>query len=397
MKVLVIPAWYNSDVRPLAGNFFGEQTRALIANKIDASLIYTDFKPLSSFRQIKPRDFLFLRKYHVKDNIPTFRINGLNIFNIKYSLGKRFWTYLTLKLYDDYVERFGTPDIVQAHAFMSGYVAYQLKKRYNIPYVLTEHSSSFLNDSIKDSQAPFVREAFDNSDVLTAVSKPLAMKMQRYTSKEIVITPNFINTDFFEPDPDIKKNEKFTFLFVAGLREIKNIPLLIRAFKRVTEKVNDVQLIIGGDGDILESLKALVSSLGIGDKIIFPGKLERDEVVKELNKAHVFVVSSFFETFGVVVIEALAMGLPVIATKCGGPEYILTEQLGLLVENNNEEEYAEAMLSVYLNYEKYNPEELRNHAVTNYSDDVVSANMIDIYKDTINKNNNKHAEKSSRV
>ncbi|AFD08187.1 glycosyltransferase [Solitalea canadensis] len=395
MKVLVIPAWYNSDIRPLAGNFFGEQTRALITNKIDASLIYTDFKPLSSFRQIKLKDFLFLRKYQVNDNIPTFRINGINILNIKYALGKRFWTYLTLKLYDDYVERFGVPDVVQAHAYMSGYVAYQLKKRYNIPYVLTEHSSTFLSDSIKESQAPFVREAFNNSDVLTAVSKPLALKMQKYTNKEIVVTPNFINTDFFEPDPDIKKYEIFTFLFVAGLREIKNIPLLIKAFKSLTEKVSDVQLIIGGDGDILEDLKLLVESYGLADKVLFPGKLSREEVVTELNKAHVFVVSSFFETFGVVVIEALSMGLPVIATKCGGPEYILTDNLGVLVENNNEEEYAQAMLFVYQNYNKYDPVELRTHAIINYSDNVVSTNMIDIYKETIS--NYKYAEKSSRV
>ncbi|MNY46394.1 D-inositol 3-phosphate glycosyltransferase [compost metagenome] len=129
--------------------------------------------------------------------------------------------------------------------------------------------------------------------------------------------------------------------------------------------------------------------------MLFPGKLSREEVVTELNKAHVFVVSSFFETFGVVVIEALSMGLPVIATKCGGPEYILTDNLGVLVENNNEEEYAQAMLFVYQNYNKYDPVELRTHAIINYSDNVVSTNMIDIYKETIS--NYKYAEKSSRV
>lgn len=91
-------------------------------------------------------------------------------------------------------------------------------------------------------------------------------------------------------------------------------------FARVLEQYPDLLLEIGGDGPEKTKLEELVTKLGINKNIKFLGQLTRDEVKNKMNEeSSAFVLSSEYETFGVVVVEALALGKPVIATKCGGP------------------------------------------------------------------------------
>ena len=102
-----------------------------------------------------------------------------------------------------------------------------------------------------------------------------------------------------------------------------------------------------------------------------------------MSKAHAFVLSSQHETFGVVLIEALAQGLPLIATRCGGPEDIINKDNGLLVPINDVDRLAEAMFSIYNNYEKYDPEKLREHCKEEYSEKSISLKLIEIYQETL--------------
>ncbi|PQP32811.1 glycosyltransferase family 4 protein, partial [Desulfobacteraceae bacterium SEEP-SAG10] len=104
----------------------------------------------------------------------------------------------------------------------------------------------------------------------------------------------------------------------------------------------------------MKRLQKLAQDLGIGDCVTFLGKLDRTQVLKEMNQCQAFVLSSEFETFGVVVIEALSQGKPVIATRCGGPEEILHAGNGILVQKNDKKSLADAMVCLrndYLNYD----------------------------------------------
>src|SRR5699024_9955006 len=102
-------------------------------------------------------------------------------------------------------------------------------------------------------------------------------------------------------------------------------------------------------GEEKANLLKLVRVLKIEEQVVFLGPLTREQVKEEVSSADAFVLSSKYETFGVVLIEALALGKPVIATKCGGPESIVTPEVGYLVENNSEEELSKAMSELIAN------------------------------------------------
>ena len=111
--------------------------------------------------------------------------------------------------------------------------------------------------------------------------------------------------------------------------------MLIRAFSKAFKDQPKVNLTIVGDGPEYNNLNNLIKTLKMEKQISLYGSANREEVKMLLQKSDAFVFSSQYETFGVVLIEAMACGLPVVATKCGGPESIIdSDKVGLLSEIN---------------------------------------------------------------
>lgn len=114
-------------------------------------------------------------------------------------------------------------------------------------------------------------------------------------------------------------------------------------------------------------------------QVQFLGALDRKEVILQMNKCDAFVLASKFETFGVVLIEALSCGKPVISTKSGGPNVIVNENNGLLVPVDNIKELSNAMLDLYQNYSRYNPNNIRNDCYARFSETVIAKRIINLY------------------
>lgn len=126
------------------------------------------------------------------------------------------------------------------------------------------------------------------------------------------------------------------FVFAGRLIDWKGVDLLLDAFSRVSKDCNIVLDIIG-DGALLPTLKQTADSLGIGSRVNFLGWLAQDQCASRFNSSDVFVLPSLYECGGAVVMEAMACGLPVIATRWGGPADYLDESCGILVEPSNRE------------------------------------------------------------
>ena len=112
-----------------------------------------------------------------------------------------------------------------------------------------------------------------------------------------------------------------------------------------------------------------------------------DKLLEEYQTANAFVLASRFEAFGVVFIEALSAGLPVIGTKSGGPEEIINDANGILVDINNVDQLSNAMEVLYKNYNMYNPEIIRKYAIDNYSEDIIADQIIEKYNYVIRSSN----------
>ncbi|SKA88204.1 Glycosyltransferase involved in cell wall bisynthesis [Clostridium sp. USBA 49] len=385
LHILIIPSWYPTKDMPLSGIFFKEQAQALTKEGIKVGLIYPETRWLSKFKLKHIKDYHFQIKQNYEENVNVFREYSWNIFPKTKKMQSKQWIYEAEKLYKNYVKKYGKPDIIHAHSVLwAGYTAMKLSKKFKVPYIITEHSSSFAKNLIKSWQIPYINEAFDNAEKIIAVSSPFAKLLSSYSkNSKIDVIPNMVDTEYFY-FKEKKKKEKFIFLFTAFLTPKKGADVLIKSFAVAFKGNKDVILRIGGDGEQKQELIELVNKLGINSQVEFLGMLKREEVRKNLWEANIFVLPSYYETFGVVLIEALATGTPVISTKCGGPEDIVKEGLGKLVESGNIEALSKELENSYYNYNNYDFSLIRKYAVENYSSHSISNKLINSYKEILN-------------
>lgn len=169
---------------------------------------------------------------------------------------------------------------------------------------------------------------------------------------ELVMVP--VDVSRFNPLPDDERDTGERFILnVSRINDPrKNIPLLLRAFARVHQQLPDVKLVLAGDepGPRLQSLR---DELGLEDAVVFKGKVSRDELVDLYRRAQLFVISSTQEGLGIVMLEAMACGTPVVATDCGGPEgIVINDQTGRLVSNNNADALVDAVTDLLTDRQK---------------------------------------------
>jgi len=164
----------------------------------------------------------------------------------------------------------------------------------------------------------------------------------------------------------------------------KNVDNLIRAYARVFYGNTNVSLKIGGHGPERPRLQALAQELGVSGQVQFLGALSRHQVLSEMQACDAFVLPSKYETFGVVVVEALALGKPVIATRCGGPESIVGDDDGVLVPVNDVDSLAQAMRNLRANHDHYKPNAIRASCAARYSERAVANRLITEYRAVCN-------------
>ena len=384
IHVLVIPSWYPTLESPLSGIFFKEQTENLLDFNVKVGVVYPEVRWLSTFSISKFKKNHFQVKEYNEDGLTVIRMHGWNVFP-KFPVKRdMYWVNKAIQLSEKYMNKYGKPDVIHAHSTLwGGYAAMILSQKYNIPYVVTEHLTEFARGLIEEWKIPYINKVFDNANKALAVSSPFANLLQKYSkNNKIEVLHNPVDMEFFDV-PKARIKEPFTFLTVAFLAHKKGIDILIKAFDKAFKGKNNIKLKIGGDGDERSNLEKLANDLGLSEQVEFLGILSRDMVKSKMKSSNVFVLPSRFETFGIVYIEALATGIPAIGTKCGGPEDIVSEDVGKLVEVGDIDALAEAMLYVYENYESYDSCKLREYCSDNFSKEAVTTKLIKIYNDII--------------
>ncbi len=385
MHILFFPSWYPSQISPQRGVFFREQAEALISKQIKVGVVYPE---LCSVRNLSLNNLKYQRfnfTFQKENNVNVLRWNAWSFPKLT---RWNAWLYKTMikNLLKKYIIEFGTPDIIHAQGLLwGGIAAADMHKEFSIPFVITEHSSVFPRKLIHYWQHNQIINAANEAAKVMSVSKFLANSINEIGYRgPIEIMPNLVDVDFFTLPVDGKKREDqiFRFIVIAFLSKNKGIDNLIRAFSNAFSNDERVILEIGGDGQECDYLKNLVNQLGISHKVFFLGALDKVEVRNAIWRANSLVLSSYVETFGVVLIEAMATGLPVIATKCGGPEDFVPLHLQCkLVEPENIVDLAEAMSSHFHARDELIQLQLklRDYVCSNFSCELVGSRLVDLY------------------
>jgi glycosyltransferase involved in cell wall biosynthesis len=181
-------------------------------------------------------------------------------------------------------------------------------------------------------------------------------------------------------------NEEFKFFSCAFIEEGKGMECLIKAFTKVFRD-EKVSLRIGGDGSLKLLLNKLIKELKMENQIKLLGALSREEVSKEMRRCDAFVLPSEHETFGVVYIEALACGKPVIGADNGGAEDIIRQENGIIAKKKDVEDLAKALRKMKDNYKIYDKDEIREKTIFSYSEKVLVERLKGVYKKVYEGNN----------
>lgn len=375
MHIMVIPSWYSSNANKVHGSFFKEQFTALQKNGEKISVAYNEIWPITKLGKIKEKRKI---SFKIEDNLRTYRYKDYNYFPKNPMMFKSFNKRMD-KLYKEIVKKEGKVDIIHAHScFWGGIAAAYISKKYNIPLVITEHSSLKYAKYSKDSYKKYIFDAYKEADVLIAVGTGLKEEISGYVDREITVIPNMVDLDLFYIDNN--KNEKFTFFSCAFLEEGKGMEDLIKAFTEAF-KGQDVILNIGGDGSTKNALEELSKELEMDNQIKFLGALSRTQVSEEMRKCDAFALPSEHETFGVVYIEALACGKPVIGANNGGAEDIIEDCNGIIANKKDIDSIKDALIEIKENYNIYNKNLIRKKVVDKYSEEVLVEGLKGVYKE----------------
>jgi len=337
-----------------------------------------------AFRKLfKPSDFA-AEEYI--EGVRVYRVEGMYYLPPSDYNNLFGWVKAGMLAFEIYVKINGRPDIIHAHnALYAGILAEKISKKCNIPYIITEHSTAFARNLVKDKRLlKQVNKSFTDASAVFAVSQPFCKLLSRqFKNVQFLYLPNVI-------DPFLENKEmiimdstvnEFVFLNIAELHPKKNQKLLINAFAILLGKIIDVKisLELAGDGIDFSELADLIVEKGLQNSVKMLGSLKREEVFETIAKSNCFVLSSNYETFGVVLIEAMLLGKPVISTRCGGPEGFVNATSGILVEKGNEELLAEAMFLMIRDYSTYNSSDIRNYAIKEFGQKTFISRMNHIY------------------
>lgn len=363
-----------SDKYPINGLFQFDQAKAL--HNIGEKIV---------FLALDMRSFRRLRKWGYN----RFEKAGIPVVVYNFPWGP-FSPRLKYKAQDFSFKRairriekeFGTPRCIHVHCCQQAISVTNYCESRHIPYVVTEHITP-INEG--DDIEKRKEKALKGARTVIAVSNALARDVKKNYGAASIVIPNIVDLSEFkysdtshgqqESETQHTNTNTFEFLSAASANHGKGFDILVRAYAMLITELKDnsysldnnstepakenisntnVHLTIMGDGPELPLIKNMASELGIQDNITFTGSYVRNEFADNLSHSNCFVLPSRSETFGIVYIEALATGTPVIATKCGGPEDFVDDTNGILIPVDDVDALAEAMKEMVRDFQSTN-------------------------------------------
>jgi D-inositol-3-phosphate glycosyltransferase len=256
-------------------------------------------------------------------------------------------------------------DIVYSHYWMSALAAKYLRQTRGIPYIAMYHTLGAVKNAIGIGEGePALRieaerETISDCQRIIVATENEKFDLARYYGAEpekIGVVPCGVNMELFQPvDKTLARqklglNDEKILLFVGRIDPLKGIDNLIKTIPLLKNYPNLKLVVVGGDENSraeLEGLKKLAEELNIRESVDFRGLVKQEQLPYFYSAADVCVVPSYYESFGMVPLEALACGTPVVATDVGDLKHIIRQgETGCIVADNSPENLAAGIASI---------------------------------------------------
>jgi len=396
MKVLVISHMYPSTFNEIGGIFVHEQVKALVAKGVEIQVVSP--VPWTPF----PINYLSSKwkKYSI---VPEREIQeGINVWYPRCVTFPRAWFFgssgqrmylgikdVVVKIYQKF--QF---DLIHAHvALPDGYAGIKIAQKYKKPLIVNIHGQDFQQTIFKNKKCKKnIEKTINISEKTIVVSKKLKKIGEKYlqvNKDKIIVVPNGINMRdiYTEKNKNIQEyNGKKVILSVSHLIKTKGIDLNLKAIAKLKQKYPDIIYLIIGKGKEKKNLKKLVNELNLKNMVIFIGEVSHYEVMEYMTSCDIFSLPSWNEGFGVVYIEAMAHGKPVIGCKGEGIEdFVENGKTGLLVKPKDVDSLAKALGFLLSNIDEAKIIGKRSQKVVleNYTWEKNTEKTIEIYREVL--------------
>ncbi len=366
MNVLFIPTWYSAhDAQVMsAGVFHYEQAMAL--KKYCNVVLYYPFD--------RTLDCPFYKGE--ERGLVTYRRK------MQQNIAGRF---------ADYVRDFRTIckdtkiDLIHGHVGSeAGLIAVFLGKLFHVPVVITEHNPIELSNL--DSKKSWLKNnlAYRHSNANICVSTDSMSRLQQYFPKcRFSVIYNGIIDPCVADSPVIyRKDGVINCCIVAAFysKEIKGYQFLLPAIQELVQSGKKIVLHICGGGDYLEYYVQMAKELGIEDHCIFYGQCDREKVYAIMSQMDFSISASIFECSGVSVQEAMLLGKPLVVTRSGGANSLVTEKTAIVVDRESIPALVDGISRMMLRLQEFDSAEIRDYAYKNFEIDQVSRRYMELYQ-----------------
>ncbi|MCF8366868.1 MAG: glycosyltransferase [Bacteroidales bacterium] len=384
MHVLYLPRWYPHRYDPMMGLFI-ERHGLAVSKHVDVSVLYVhadDKLKDRVYDVVRSNDGLFtIRIYFKKSTIrPAFLANLVNLFRF---LICHFHGFRMIR------KEKRSADLVHVHVLTRLGLIALINKIFNkTPYTITEHWTRYLPNT--DTYHGTLRKWFTqivvkNAAAVLPVTANLrdAMIENKLINDNYVVIPNVVNIEMFSPKTNKAVHKKKRLVHLSCFTDKqKNISGILRVMKRLSDKRDDFELTLIGDGEDFAEMKALSNKLGLTDKAVkFAGLKENKALVELLSDADLMIMFSYFENLPVVILESYACGVPVVSTRVGGIHEHLNDDLGKLTKPGDEDEFFETLNDVLDKLDDYDSKKIRKYAEDHFSNEVIGNSLFNVYRE----------------
>lgn len=392
LRVLVLARSYPNNVLPLLGLWVEGLVRhsaRQCAVKVVAPVPYCPPLPWL------PEQYRRFQRIEAYGNA-----GGVDVYHPRFMVPPGYWfhgfesfTYFAgVVRFIDGLRREFPFDLIHAHfTYPDGYVAARLGQRYRVPVIITEQAPwrPWMD------RYPMVRRravwAARQAAFHIAISNAARETIVHFTGDlpGLQVIPDGVDTSVFTLAPDDSRPLPDQILFVGVIRPVKGVDVLLNAMRLLIDRGRRLRLILVGESFYAsyrreyERLRQMADELGLAGQVEFAGRKPLPELVRYMQQSALLVLPSRQESLGMVLVEALACGTPVVATRCGGPEDIVVGDVGVLVPPENPEALASGIERVLDRRAGYDPAVLRAYAVNKFGLESVAGRVVELYRRAI--------------
>ena len=371
MRILIIARGYPTKDYPLNGIFEYDQAKALAASGHEVIFAAIDLRSIRRTRRWGTHSFS-------QDGVHIEAVS-LPLGNLPKPILHQFRQKAVKKVFNTVVTKYGRPDIIHSHFIEQGYAVAKTLSDIGIPLFHTEHYSGMNQTKISDYYAKLGNATYKKMTKVLVVSNYLRKNLEDKFGIEATVVPNIVDLSAFNAEIKPKDMSQINFITVGRLDKNKRMDLLINAFHKAFKNEPTVNLFIYGDGPERKHLEQLIQNYHLGDRVHLMGQQDRVTIAKKMEECHCFVLASRLETFGVVLIEAMAMGLPIITTKSGGPDELISPHNGILIEKDSVKALSDALIEIKTRYTSFDLNVIVHTARVNYRPEQIAQELNILY------------------